>query len=254
MRPAALVTGANRGIGRGIALALAARGFDIVVNDLARTDDTETTLAELRDKGAQAMFVEADIANSAARPKLVNSAFAALGHLDCLVNNAGVQVKVRGDMLDTTEESFDRLINVNLRGTFFLTQAVAKRMVAEEAGRHPRSIITISSVNAFVVSINRAEYCMSKTALSMMTKLFSVRLAEHGIACYEVCPGVIRTDMTKDAAVRYDRQIADGIAPIRRWGEPEDIGRAVAMLASGDMPFSTGNALFVDGGLHMRVL
>jgi 3-oxoacyl-[acyl-carrier protein] reductase len=254
MRPVALVTGANRGIGRGIALALAARNFDVVVNDLARTDDTAVTLAEVERLGARAAFAGADIADTSAHAQLVESAFAAFGRLDCLVNNAGVQVKVRGDMLDVTEESFDRLVRINLRGTFFLTQAVARRMVAEPAASHPRSIITVSSANAFVVSINRAEYCMSKSGLSMMNKLFAVRLVDAGISCFEVCPGIIRTDMTKDAAERYNKLIAEGIAPVRRWGEPEDIGRAVAMLASGDLPFSTGEALHVDGGLHMRVL
>jgi 3-oxoacyl-[acyl-carrier protein] reductase len=254
MRPVALVTGANRGIGRGIALALAARDFDVVVNDLARTDDTAVTLAEIERQGSRAAFAGADIADTSAHAPLVESAFAAFGRLDCLVNNAGVQVKVRGDMLDVTEESFDRLIQINLRGTFFLTQAVARRMMAEHAGAHPRSIVTVSSANAFVVSINRAEYCMSKSGLSMMNKLFAVRLADAGISCFEVCPGIIRTDMTRDAAERYNKLIAEGIAPVRRWGEPEDIGRAVAMLASGDLPFSTGEALHVDGGLHMRVL
>jgi NAD(P)-dependent dehydrogenase (short-subunit alcohol dehydrogenase family) len=254
MRPVALVTGANRGIGRGIALALAARNFDVVVNDLARTDDTAVTLAEVERHGGRAAFAGADIADTGTHAQLVEGAFAAFGRLDCLVNNAGVQVRVRGDMLDVTEESFDRLIDINLRGTFFLTQAVARRMIAEDAGPHPRSIVTVSSANAFVVSINRAEYCMSKSGLSMMNKLFAVRLADAGISCFEVCPGIIRTDMTRDAAERYNRLIAEGIAPVRRWGEPEDIGRAVAMLASGDLPFSTGEALHVDGGLHMRVL
>jgi 3-oxoacyl-[acyl-carrier protein] reductase len=254
MRPVALVTGANRGIGRGIALALAARNFDVVVNDLARTDDTGATLGDIERQGGRTAFVEADISDTTAHARLVESAFAAFGRLDCLVNNAGVQVKIRGDMLDVTEESFDRLLRINLRGTFFLTQAVARRMVAEQPGSHPRSIITVSSANAFVVSINRAEYCMSKSSLSMMNKLFAVRLADAGISCFEVCPGIIRTDMTRDAAERYNKLIAEGIAPIRRWGEPEDIGRAVAMLASGDLPFSTGEALHVDGGLHMRVL
>lgn len=254
MKPVALVTGANRGIGRGIALALAARNFDVVVNDLARTDDTAATLAEVERQGGRAAFVEADISDTTAHARLVDSAVAAFGRLDCLVNNAGVQVKVRGDMLDVTEESFDRLLRINLRGTFFLTQAVARRMVAEQPGSHPRSIITVSSANAFVVSINRAEYCVSKSGLSMMNKLFAVRLADAGISCFEVCPGIIRTDMTKDAAERYNKLIADGIAPVRRWGEPEDIGRAVAMLAAGELPFSTGEALHIDGGLHMRVL
>jgi NAD(P)-dependent dehydrogenase (short-subunit alcohol dehydrogenase family) len=254
MKPAALVTGGNRGIGRGIALALAARGFDVVINDLERTSDTEFTVHEAQARGARAAFVAGDIADTTEHKKLVQGAFAAFGRIDCLVNNAGVQVKVRGDLLDVTEESFDRLIQINLRGTFFLTQAVARRMLWEPPIQHPRSIITISSVNAVVVSANRAEYCLSKSALSMMNKLFATRLAEAGIACFEVRPGIIRTDMTKPVAERYDELINDGIVPMKRWGEPDDIGRAVAMLACGELPFATGEALQVDGGLNMKIL
>lgn len=254
MKRVALITGANRGIGRGIAVALATRGFDVVVNDLTHTDDTDATLAEVEKAGGRAAFAEADIASTATHARLVSAAFDSFGRLDCLVNNAGVQVKVRGDMLDVTEESFDRLLRINLRGTFFLTQAVARRMLAEPAPAEARSIVTVSSANAFVVSVNRAEYCISKSGLSMMNKLFAVRLADAGIACYEVCPGIIRTEMTLPAAERYDKLIAEGIAPLRRWGEPADIGRAVAMLAAGDLPYSTGQTLHIDGGLHMRVL
>jgi 3-oxoacyl-[acyl-carrier protein] reductase len=253
-RPAALVTGANRGIGRGIAVALAHAGFDVVVNDIASTADTDETLRLVRAAGAQATFVAADISDAAARPGLVDPAFAAFGRLHCLVNNAGVQVKVRGDLLDVTEESFDRLHRVNLRGTFFLTQAVAKRMLATPADEHARTIVTISSANAFIVGINRGEYCLAKSALSMMTKLFAVRLADEGIRCYEIRPGIIRTDMTRPVADRYDKMIAEGIAPIRRWGEPEDVGRTVAMLASGGLPFSTGDEIHVDGGMHVQRL
>ena len=243
-KPAALVTGGNRGIGRGIVLALAARGFDVVVNDLDE------------DAHGDFPFVRGDIAKLDGHAKLVEDGWRAYGSLDCLVNNAGVQVKVRGDLLDVSAESFDRLLGVNLRGTFFLTQALARRMLAEQ--RQPespmRSIITISSINAFVVGANRGEYCLSKSALTMMVKLFAVRLADAGIRCYEVRPGIIRTDMTRPAADRYDKLIAEGLTPIRRWGEPQDVGRAVAMLASGDLPYSTGEALHVDGGMHMQTL
>ena len=243
-KPAALVTGANRGIGRGIALALAARGFDIVAVDL------EPPAEPL----AGAAFLQGDIAEVSRHAALADAAFAAFGRLDCLVNNAGVQVKVRGDVLDVGEESFDRVIGTNLRGTFFLTQAVARRMLAEAGGGRFRSIITLSSSNATIVGPNRAEYCFSKAALSMMVKLYAVRLAEAGIMCFEVRPGIIRTDMTRDSSARYDRMIAEGVSPVRRWGEPGDVGRAVAMLACGDLPFSTGDALHIDGGLHMKVL
>ena len=254
MKPVVLVTGGNRGIGRGIVLALAQRGFDVVVNDLTRTTDTDGVLMVAEQHGARAAFVGADISDTAGHAALVDAAFQAFGRIDCLVNNAGIQVKVRGDMLDVTPESFDRLIGVNLRGTFFVTQAVVKRMLWQPPASHPRSIITISSVNAVVASTNRAEYCISKSGLTMLTKLLAARLAEAGICCYEVRPGLIHTDMTASVRERYDQIIADGASPIRRWGEPEDIGRAVAMLASGDLSFTTGEALHVDGGLNLRLL
>ena len=254
VRPAALITGANRGIGRAIAVALAARGFDVIINALEQTADTDISAAEVHKQGGRAKFIAADIANTARHPPFVEAAFAAFGRLDCLVNNAGVQVKQRGDILEVSEDSFDHLINVNLRGTFFLTKTVARRMLWDVPGEPPRTIVTISSANAFVVSPNRAEYCMSKSALTMMNKLFALRLADAGIACFEVRPGVIRTDMTKPVAESYDQMIADGLTPMKRWGEPHDVGRVVAMLASGALPFSTGDTVHVDGGLHMRVL
>jgi NAD(P)-dependent dehydrogenase (short-subunit alcohol dehydrogenase family) len=254
MKPVALVTGGNRGIGRGIVLALAQRDFNVVVNDLSRTPDTDGVLMAAEQHGAGVAFVPGDISETARRGALVDAAFQAFGRIDCLVNNAGIQVKVRGDMLDVTEESFDRLIGVNLRGTFFLTQATIKRMLWQPPTDHPRSIITISSVNAVVASTNRAEYCISKSGLTMMNKLFAARLAEAGICCYEIRPGLIHTDMTAPVRERYDQIIAEGASPIRRWGQPEDIGRAVAMLACGDLAFTTGEAIHVDGGLNLRLL
>jgi NAD(P)-dependent dehydrogenase (short-subunit alcohol dehydrogenase family) len=252
----AFVTGARRGIGRAIAHALADAGFDLVVNDLVDDAATAATLATLRSKGRRAAFVPGSIADLAGHARLVDAAFAAFGTVDCLVNNAGVQVKVRGDVLDVKPESFDELIAVNLRGTFFLTQAIAKRMLAETraAGDPPRSIVTISSANARIVGPNRAEYCFAKTGLAMMNQLFAVRLADADIACFEIRPGIIRTDMTAPAAERYDRLIADGISPMRRWGEPEDVGRTVAALAARALPFNTGDAFHVDGGLHIKTL
>jgi NAD(P)-dependent dehydrogenase (short-subunit alcohol dehydrogenase family) len=238
--PIALVTGAARGIGAAIADELERRGWRVVRNDL--------------EGSAGRGFVAGDISHLDAHARIVEEAFARYGGLHCLVNNAGVQVKTRGDLLDVSAESFDRLIDVNLRGTFFLTQAVARRMLQETGESHPRSIVTISSVNAFIVGANRGEYCMAKSALTMMVKLFAVRLADAGIRCYEVRPGIIRTDMTKPAAERYDRLIAAGIAPIRRWGEPQDVARAVAMLAAGELGYSTGEAIHVDGGMHVQTL
>jgi 3-oxoacyl-[acyl-carrier protein] reductase len=239
MRPVALVTGGNRGIGRGIAWSLAGAGFDLVVLDLARSDDTELTLAGVHERGARGEFVAADIADIA-------------GRIDCLVNNAGVSVAQRGDMLEVTPASFDHVIGVNLRGTFFLTQAVARRMIAEAAGEHPRSIITITSSNAEIASPERAEYCVAKAGLGMMVRLLAVRLAAAGIGAYDIRPGLIHTDMTRAATAKYDRMIEDGFTPIARWGEPDDVGRAVAVLARGELSFVTGEAIHVDGGLHIH--
>jgi NAD(P)-dependent dehydrogenase (short-subunit alcohol dehydrogenase family) len=252
--PIAFVTGARRGIGRGIAQALADAGFDVVVNDLLDDAATRETLAAIGAKGRRAAFVQGSIADLPAHAELVAAAFGAFGTVDCLVNNAGIQVKVRGDLLDVTPASFDEILAVNLRGTFFLTQAVAKRMLAERRSTAdpPRSIVTISSANARLVSLNRAEYCFAKTGLAMLSQLFALRLAEADVACYEVRPGVIRTDMTAAAKDRYDKLIAEGLTPIRRWGEPEDVGRTVAALAQRSLPFNTGDAFHVDGGLHIK--
>jgi NAD(P)-dependent dehydrogenase (short-subunit alcohol dehydrogenase family) len=252
--PVALVTGARRGIGRGIAYALADAGFDLVVNDAIDDGAGRETIDAIRARGRQASFVHGSIADLAGHAQLVAAAFGAYGTLDCLVNNAGIQVKVRGDILDVTPESFDELLAVNLRGTFFLTQAVARRMLAEaRAPDDPtRSIVTVSSVNARIAGPNRAEYCIAKTGLAMMNQLFALRLADAGIMCFEIRPGIIRTDMTAPAKERYDRLIAEGFTPVRRWGEPADVGRTVAALASGALPFNTGDAFHVDGGLHIE--
>ena len=250
--PVALVTGGRRGIGRGITLALAERGFDVVVADLEEDSDARRTLDGVESLGRKAAFLVADIADIERRHAAAEKAFGAFGTVDCLVNNAGVQVAVRGDLLEVTPESFDRVMAVNLRGTYILSQAVAKRMVGEtrRPGDPPRSIVTISSVNALLASPNRPEYCFSKTSLSMMTKMLALRLAPHGIATYEIRPGVIRTEMTRGVADTYDSWIRANV-PEPRWGEPEDIGRAVASLASGALPFTTGAAFHIDGGLHI---
>lgn len=252
--PIAFVTGARRGIGRGVAYALADAGFDVVVNDVLDDAASRETLDGIAAKGRRGTFVQGSIAELPAHARLVAAAFGAFGTLDCLVNNAGIQVKVRGDLLDVTPASFDEILAVNLRGTFFLTQAIAKRMLAERraAGDPPRSIVTVSSTNARLASPNRAEYCFAKTGLAMMSQLFALRLAEADIACYEVRPGVIRTDMTAPVKDRYDQLIAGGLTPIRRWGEPQDVGRTVAALAQRLLPFNTGDAFHVDGGLHIK--
>jgi NAD(P)-dependent dehydrogenase (short-subunit alcohol dehydrogenase family) len=252
-RPVALITGGRRGIGRGIAFALAEAGFDLVINDLEQDADAEATLAGVGERGATASFVAADVADLSAHPGLVDAAFTAFRRLDCLVNNAGVSVQNRGDLLDVAPESYDRCLNINLRGPFFLTQRISRRMLeqAPPAGGPPRSIVSITSVNAAMPSINRGEYCISKAGASMLTRLFALRLAPHGIGVFEVRPGIIRTPMTAPVAERYEREIAAGITPIARWGEPADVGHAVATIATGRLPFSVGQVIYVDGGLSL---
>lgn len=249
----AFVTGAGRGIGRAIALALADRKFSLVVNDLAASPDLDETLKAIEARGVEARAVPGDIADLAGQGVLVEAAWSAFGRIDCLVNNAGISVKTRGDIFDVSPDSFDRLIGTNLRGPFFITQGVAKRMTQSPSGGF-RSIITISSMNAEAASPDRAEYCISKIGLSMMSKVYALRLAGEGIHTYEVRPGVIRTGMTAVARERYDRMFAEGFSPIARWGEPEDVGQAVATLASGALAYSTGEVVHVDGGLSISKL
>jgi NAD(P)-dependent dehydrogenase (short-subunit alcohol dehydrogenase family) len=252
-RRCAVVTGGRRGIGRGICFALASAGFDVAVVDLEDDEASQATLAGLRERGARAHFIRGDISALASHASIVGAVYDAFGTFDCLVNNAGVSVQKRGDLLDVAPDSFDRVVGINLRGTFFFTQAAARRMADEtRAPDSPaRSIITISSVNAWLVGPDRGEYCISKAGLTMMTKLFAVRLAPHRIHTYEIRPGVIATDMTAVAKDKYDRLIGDGLTPIARWGMPEDVGAAAAALATGAVPFSTGDAYHVDGGMHI---
>lgn len=254
--PVAMVTGGRRGIGRGISFALAESGFDIVVVDLEHDALVEETRAGVSARGRHCEFVLGDIADIDMRDTLVDRVWKSFGTVDCLVNNAGVQVKQRGDLLDVTPESFDRVMGINLRGTFFLTQTVARRMILEDRTDDDRfrSIVTISSANAYLVGPDRPEYCFSKTSLSMMTRMFALRLGLHRISTYDVRPGIIRTDMTQPVAEKYDRFIGEGLTPIARWGEPADVGRVVASLASGLVPFSTGDSYHVDGGLHIQKL
>lgn len=247
-RPVALVSGARRGIGAAIALALARKGFDLAITDIAEDDDAGTTLADLRASGARAVFLRSDLADTADHARVVAEAVSQFGVIDCLVNNAGVPSPARGDLLEVRPEAFDQVLDVNLRGTFFFTQAVARHMTATTSG-NARSIVTVSSVSAKLASPERGEYCMSKAGLAMLTKLFALRLARDGIAVFEVRPGVIRTPMTAGVADKYDRRIADGLVPMGRWGEPEDIGAAVAALASGQFQFATGSVIDLDGGL-----
>jgi NAD(P)-dependent dehydrogenase (short-subunit alcohol dehydrogenase family) len=253
--PVALVTGSRRGLGRAIALEMATAGYDIIVNDIVADGKVEETLEGVRSRGKRAVFIQSDIARLDTHAEFVNRAYAAYGTIDCLVNNAGIQVKVRGDILDATVSDFDDVMGVNLRGTFFLSQQVARRMVAEtrSAGDPRRSIVSISSITARLVQPQLSAYALSKAGVSMMTKLLAARLAAHEIYVLEVRPGVTRSDMSEQIADKYDRIFAEtDIVPMKRWGEASDIGKAVAALASGAIPFCTGEGVDVDGGLHLH--
>jgi NAD(P)-dependent dehydrogenase (short-subunit alcohol dehydrogenase family) len=248
-RPLAWVTGANRGIGRGISAALAARGFDVTGTDIVENEDTGITARLVADAGTTFRFVAGDISDAAGAPGLV-AAVTSERPLHCLVNNAGVQTRQRIDILDMPEAEYDRLMAVNLRGTFFLTQAVAKVMLAapDEPGR---SIISITSAAAEAVNPRSAAYCMSKAGLSMMVRLFALRLAAEGIATFEVRPGLIRTPMNSDDLRPYEAAFESGRVPFRKWGHIEQVGKAVATLAAGEIPYATGDVVNVSGGFQI---
>ncbi|OUC07129.1 3-ketoacyl-ACP reductase [Litorilinea aerophila] len=255
-RRVALVTGAGRGIGRGIALALAERGWAVVVNYRGNATAAQETAAGVEAAGSEALLAQADIAQAADRQRLVDETLERFGRIDLLVNNAGMAPRQRMDILETTEESYDEVMAVNLKGPYFLTQQVANTMIRliQEGVIQQPLIINIGSLSAYAASTNRGEYCISKAGLAMVTALFADRLAEYGIHVYEVRPGIIETDMTSAVKERYDRLFEGGLTPIRRWGEPEDVGRAVAAIAEGYFPYSTGEVFNVDGGFHLRRL
>ena len=251
----ALVTGAQRGIGKAIALELARNGFDIAALDYHVTDELRGVVREIQALGRSSTALGADIGDISAHQRILDGAESALGPLTCLVNNAGVSVLKRGDLLDVTPESYDRCLQINTRGTFFLTQAFAKRLVARPAQPNERgTIVTITSSNAVAASVARGEYCISKAGLSMASLLWATRLADTGVSVYEVRPGIVRTDMTAGVAAKYDALISQGLTLQKRWGTPQDVGKAVAMLARGDLPYSTGQVILVDGGLTVQRL
>jgi NAD(P)-dependent dehydrogenase (short-subunit alcohol dehydrogenase family) len=255
----ALVTGASRGIGRGIAIELARTGARIAINYAGNAEAAAEALSLVKAAGGDGFIVQGDVAVAADRERLVAETMEKFGRIDLLVNNAGVAPKVRADLLDCGEESFDRLYEINLKGPFFLTQLVAKQMLkqAPDAEGFRGRIVNITSISVYTASINRGDYCMVKAGLAMMTKLFAERLANDCINVYEIRPGVIATDMTGGVKEKYDKLIITderGITPIRRWGQPEDIGRAVRAIAEDRFPFSTGACFDVDGGFHLHRL
>ena len=252
MSKVALITGGSRGIGRGIAIELTRVGYDCAVSYASNTAAADETKRQIESLGRRAVMIKADIGSSDDRKRLVLEAVAGLGNIDLLVNNAGVAPSVRADLLEASEESFDRLINTNLKGPYFLTQLVARRMIDQKT---PGRIVNITSVSAYAASTNRGDYCVSKAGLAMMTQLYAARLAEHGINVYEIRPGVIETDMTGPVKEKYDKLIFEqDLTPIKRWGKPDDVARAVVAVATDLLPFSTGQVLDVAGGFHLRRL
>ncbi|HSZ60114.1 MAG TPA: 3-ketoacyl-ACP reductase [Tepidisphaeraceae bacterium] len=255
-RKVALVTGGSRGIGLGVAKALAASGFDLAISGRREPAQVAGVLVELQAAGAKAIYFSNDVAELSGHAKLLDEIRHAYDRLDVLVNNAGVAPLVRADILEATPESFDRLIGINLRGPYFLTQAVARRMIEQRKleANFRGCIVNVSSVSAAAASTNRGDYCISKAGVAMATQLWAVRLAEFGIDVYEVRPGIIATDMTAGVKEKYDAMIAAGLTVERRWGLPADVGKAVAMLARGELPYATGQVLLVDGGMSLKRL
>ncbi|MCW0000891.1 3-ketoacyl-ACP reductase [Pararhizobium sp. YC-54] len=247
-RPVAIVTGGRRGIGLGIAKALAKDGFDIVITGIGDADQVSGVLEGLAALGAKAIFLKADLSDLSGHQATVDAVLAQFGSIECLVNNAGMASVVRGDFLDLAPENFDTIVATNLRGTVFFTQAVVKAMLAGAPGRH-RSVINITSVSATMSSPERLDYCISKAGLAAFSQGLALRLAETGIAVFEVRPGIIRSDMTAGVSAKYDALIDGGLVPMKRWGEADDIGGMVAALASGSFGFATGTVINADGGL-----
>jgi 3-oxoacyl-[acyl-carrier protein] reductase len=256
MNRTALITGGSRGIGLGIALELAAEGFDLVINGVREKSAVKPVLDEIKARGTEAIYLQGDVSVGADRVRIVDQALEKMGRLNVLVNNAGIAPPVRQDILKATTDSFDKVISTNLKGPYFLTQLVANHMI-EQKKKDPEGfycIINVSSVSATVVSIDRGEYCISKAGIGMATLLWAARLGEFGIPVYEIQPGVIKTDMTSGVQEKYNRLFSQGEAVLSRWGLPSDVGKVAAAMATGSMPYTTGQAVKVDGGLTIRRL
>lgn len=252
-QPVALVTGGRQGIGQAIVKQLATAGFAVAFTARNQNDDCLELIEYCESVGSRACYLPSDLADITSHHALVKAVVSWGGGLDCLINNAGVSSLSRGDLLALTPESFDHVMGVNVRGTLFLSQTIAKWML-ENPTEHYRSIISISSVSALMASPERADYCMSKAALAMMNKTLALRLASDNIGVFELRPGIIKTSMTAGVASRYDQRIAEGLVPAKRWGVPEDIGQAVVPFAQGNMAFASGCAIELDGGLSINRL
>ncbi len=256
MKKVALITGGTRGIGLGIAKNLAARGYCLALNGVRDEKSVKPILEGLEKTGVEVLYCQGNIGNSDDREEIVNLVKEKYSQLNVLVNNAGIAPKERKDILETSESSYDEVMGINLRGPYFLTQTVANWLI-EQKDEDPEfisSIINVSSVSATVASINRGEYCISKAGISMMTQLFAVRLGEFDIPVYEVRPGLIQTDMTAGVKEKYDALLKDGLCVFPRWGTPNDVGKAVVSLTEGDMPYSTGQVILIDGGMTIQRL
>ncbi len=254
--PVALVTGGSRGIGRGIVLGLAGAGYDIALNYARNEEAAREVAAKVSHQKQVCLHIQGDVGLHADRERIVKAVMDRFGRLDLFVSNAGIAPKVRKDLLETSEESFDEVLGTNLKGPYFLGQMVAREMIhlrKRDPEARPR-IIFVSSISASVASVNRGEYCISKAGLSMTAQLFAVRLAGEGIPVFEIRPGIIATDMTEKVKAKYDPLIADGLVPQRRWGTPEDVARVVVSIARGDLDFSTGQVIEVGGGFGLRAL
>lgn len=249
-RPVAIVTDGRRGTGVAIVRALANLGYDILVTDIDEDRLVDDLRSEIERRGARLGFVLADVADLAGHRRVVDEAMTTFGRIDCLVNNASVASPGRGDPLDITPDNFDYVMDINLRGTIFLTQTIVRAMLAAGSGSH-RTVINVTSVNAELASLDRLEYCVSRAGMAMWTKGLALRLAEHGIGVYEVRPGLLRNDMRAGSASRYGTMIGEGLVPMRRWAEVADVANAVASLASGAMAYATGSVISVDGGLSV---
>jgi 3-oxoacyl-[acyl-carrier protein] reductase len=249
----ALITGGARGIGLGIAKSLAAEGFSLALNGIRAEDQVQDVLASFRDDGVTVVYCQGDVGSAPDRESIMQRVRDEFGRLDVLVNNAGITSPGRKDLLEADEESFDRVVAVNLKGPYFLTQLAANFMIElRNAGAQAEPcVVNMSSISAEFVSTNRGDYCLTKAATGMATKLWATRLAEFDIRVYEIQPGVIRSDMTSGVTEKYDRLIEEGLTLEKRWGEPADIGRAVTALVRGDIPYATGQVLYLDGGMRI---